>query len=199
MTDVTIVMNQKLRENVVQNVTVWSNGPLDQVDRESFTNAFRLDFIAAGVQNDLISDWSMESLTFVYNATLPSFSVTVPFDPSPINGTGIGDGTASQVALLVSTQYVGPPPNRGRVYFAGLEQNAIANSGFWQTAIVTQFQDLVTSWQNGISYAGGSNTAFLRIARRLSDGSIDTTNPVEEAVGRRNPAIQRRRRQGQGV
>lgn len=199
MADVTIRLDARLFGNVVNNVTVWSNGPETQEDRESFVDAFRLDFIAAGVLNDLVTDWQLDGLTFIYNETVPSFSVTVPFPGGPLVGDGTGDTVATQTALLVSTQYVGPPPNRGRIYFAGLEKDNLGSSGFWAAAVVDQFQELVTGWSQGLSYAGGSNVAFLRIARRNPDGSLDITNPVEEAIGRRNPTTQRRRRIGQGI
>lgn len=198
MTDATVVWNQRLRGEIIQNVTVWSNMPTDEAGRQSFVDVARLTWISSGVLNRYIADWTLDSVTFVYNDSLPSFSITVPFTDGPLDGDAPVGGTINQACLLVSTQRIGPPPNRGRIYFGGLSEAGIGASGFWAQAYIDDFEDLVNQWVDGVTYSQGANTAFLRIARRNAQGELTVTNPIDTIVARRNPAVQRRRRIGQG-
>lgn len=199
MTDATIVWNQSLRGETIQNVTVFSNLPTDEAGRQSFADVARLTWISSGVLNRFIADWSLDSITFVYNDQLPSFSITVPFTDGPLDGDAPVGGTINQACLLVSTQLIAQPPNRGRIYFGGLSEAGIGASGFWGQAYIDDFKDLVEQWVAGITYSQGQNTAFLRIARRSPQGELLVTNPIDTVIARRNPAVQRRRRLGQGA
>lgn len=195
MADGTIIFNQRWQGQVIQNVTVWSNIPTTPQDRQSLADALRGSWatLLAIRQHGL---WSLESVTFLYNESLPFYSVEVPFTAGVLNGGHTADALPSQAALLVSTQIVAPPPNRGRVYISGMTEADTLNGQFIQGAL-DDAQALVESWADGVNY--GANAAFLRIARRNPAGVIILSSPVETVVPRVNPAIQRRRRRGTGI
>lgn len=195
MTDATIVFNQTYLGQQVKNVTVWSNVTTDPVELQSFADSIRNSWSTQiGTLNS--NDWSLDDLTVIYNAVAPVFSTQVGFTAGPLQGGGTADAAVSQVALLVSTSFFGPPPNRGRVYFAGLTNGQLTDGGLWNSAAVDAFRGLVESWADGVP--AGENIYFLRIARRSPEGLLVTSSPVQSVRSRFIPATQRRRRIGQG-
>lgn len=195
MTDVTVVANQTYQGQLVQNVLVFSNMPSDVPSLQQFADAFR-GLWSTQLASEQAPQWQLDNMTFIFNESLPIYSVTLDFTLGVLVGQNVADGLPTQVSCLVSTTYLGEPPNRGRVYFSGLTESGTA-VGLFTSQVYLACQNLVDEWIDGITY--GLNTAFLRIARRLPDGTIEKTNPAEAAIGRDVPAVQRRRRIGQGA
>lgn len=195
MADGTIVFNQTLLDQQVRNVTVWSNMPSDPVDMQALADALRGGWSTQFASFNALG-WSLDSLTFSFNETAPIFSVTVPFSLGPLVGADSSDPLPTQTSLLVSTRYVGPPPNRGRVYLAGTTEVRTTN-GRYSSGILAAATALVQSWIDGVDY--GNGIAFLRIARRNPDGTLLITSPAEIALAQDIPATQRSRRIGVGA
>ena len=121
-----------------------------------------------------------------------SYSVQVGYTGGPIVGTSNDQGLPTTNALLITLNYVGPRPNRGRVYFGGLPEGSQVDSQ-WSPSTVNAFENLVQDWVNGIGPSG--QLAFLRIFRRPSDVfPTYTSNPVDLVSFSLTPATQRRRR-----
>lgn len=194
--DGTIVFNQLLNDQEVKNVTVWSNFPTDPTDLQAMADILRTRWgvSCVGVQSP---QWSLQSVTFIYNESLPIYSVEVPFTGGVLTGSNPAGPLTTQVALLISTRYLGAPPNRGRIYFGGLNEGSTGVNNRFFAGAIDPFVNMVESWANGVDY--GSNIAYLRIARRNADGTIDITSPVSSVIGRDVPATQRKRRIGVGA
>lgn len=199
MADGTMVLNQTWQGQVNQNVLVWSNIPTDAQGRQDMADSMRDTWVTHIGQTGRHQDWSLDNVTFIYNDSLPIFSVDVEFTLGAFTGNTTGDPLPAQIALLVSTQIIAAPPNRGRVYLSGYDEGAIAADGRFTSLAVNNAQDLVESWRDGLSYTGGAGVAFLRIARRDLTGVITTSNAVETVVPKGIPATQRRRRQAVGI
>lgn len=191
-----ITLNQTLYGQEVLNVLAFTNMLDDDAWRLDVANDFR-GSLGGATLVDRVPEWTFNSVTFSYisGATI-SFSVEV----APANGTLAGiatsDGMPSTNALLVSTQYAGTTPNRGRIYFTGLGE-AAQTGGVWNSAVVDRFRFLVEYWRDGIGPAG--QEAFLHIASRptITRPSF-LLNPVQTVIGRSICATQRRRRIGSG-
>lgn len=196
MADATIVFNQTYLNQQIRNVTVWNNFRDPEPDLQELADALRGGY-TAGAQAQLSLQWSLDSITFVFNDTAPVWSLEVPFTAGPLVGTNNGGDLMTQAALLVRTVHVGPPPNRGRVYFGGIPATALDNAGQWTAAVASTFEDMVQVWANGITT--DSNQFFLRIASRDAAGIITASSAVTIAEGIENPATQRRRRIGSGA
>lgn len=194
--DGTIVFNQTFLGQQVRNVTVWNNLVADAEELQDLADALRGTWVG-GLAPDLLTTWSLDSVTFIFNESAPIFSLDVPFTAGALAGSATDDPNVSQASLLVSTQFFGEPPNRGRVYFTGLGDNDLGADGRWTVAIKDSAQDMVAGWADGVSTV--ANTYFLRIGRRTPAGILTITSPVTTVVGRRTPAIQRRRRLGEGI
>lgn len=196
MADGTIVLNQTLYGNVVQNVTVWNNIREPEPDAQELADAIRLSF-ANSWADRAVNNWSLNSITIIYNDALPIWSQEVPFTLGPLTGAVSTSEAANQVACLASTIHDGPPPNRGRIYLAGAGSGQIENSGLWNVVTTTAARTLVEGWMNGITTS--TNQFFLRIGRRDALGTLIQSTQVTAVIARGRPATQRRRRLGVGV
>lgn len=199
MADGTVVLKQTSQAQEINNVLVFANIPEDAQGRQSFADNLRASFVTNTWASSKHTGWSLDSLLFVYNDSLPIYSVEVDFTAGPLNGADPGDPLPNQIALLVSTQRVGTPPNRGRIYWGGYTEGSIASDGRFDTASVTEAENQTQDLVDGISYTGGAGVAYLRIARRNLTGDLSITNAIETVVARGIPATQRRRRQGVGI
>jgi len=198
MTVGTIILEQRSQGSRIQNVMVFDDIPENAADRLEVADAIRQAYEDEGISVHCATSWEIFGVTFRYNATFPAFSVLVPFTGGPLNGVQSAS-QANQVALLVSTQFVGQTPNRGRVYFGGLAETALDNDGQFGSLAVNDFVALVEGFRDGIAYSGISGNATLRIATRSFAGTITTNNPVESVLGVTNPSTQRKRRVGVGI
>jgi len=195
MGDNTIVLNQILHGNVVKNVLVWNNLLDPEPDAQEIADAIRQGFIDHVLSN-IVNEWSLTSVTFIYNDEAPIYSIEVPFTAGPLQGASTAGATANQMCLLVSTTINGPPPNRGRVYFGGISLGAIDQSGNWALSAQQDYQGMVEFWRDGITTT--NNQIFLRIARRDAAGLVTLSSAVENVIPREVPATQRKRRKGVG-
>lgn len=196
MPDVTVVLRQTYQAQQVRNVLVFNNFREPEPDIQEFADAIRMGFDTT-VKQYLSTAWRLDSIDVVYNDTAPVYTINVPFTAGALTGTSANLPTANQSSLLVSTVYAGQPPNRGRIYFAGVTGEQMTAGGLWVSAPGLAFQTMVTAWLNGITT--DTNQMFLRIARRDVAGLIDISSPVTSCQYRGIPATQRRRRIGQGA
>jgi hypothetical protein len=192
--DVLVSHNQTLLGKSIANVTAWNNFTEDETQIQNFADSLRASY-ANLVAEFLHPAWSLDNLTISFlDDDHVSYSIVVPFTSGPLVGTVGSDNLATQTALLISTSFIGPKPNRGRVYFAGLSESSL-NSSQWTFSVAAEFRDMVLGWADGINV--GSNTVFLRIMRRPSAVFPSyVSSPVTGAVVRSFPATQRRRRLG---
>lgn len=194
MPDAIISMNQTLLGQSVANVTAWSNVTEDEDELQDFADNLRFSW--TGLVDELVQEWSLDNLSISFiSFDQITYSVTVDFTAGPLSGTNTGDALPPTNAMLVSTIYVGPRPNRGRVYFCGLPESA-QSDGIWNVGTHVQFRNMVENWANGIN--ADQNVYFLRILRRPNppEFPIYVSNPVSNASIRSAVATQRRRRVG---
>lgn len=196
MPDGQIVFNQRWQGQEMRNVTTWSNLPTDLTEAQSLADAIRQTFSVNAPPAEWHNGWTLYSLTFVYNDSAPIFSIELPFTLGAFTGGNAGDPLPAQIAQLVSLKYIGPPPNRGRIYFAGGVENSLSGGQF-TVGNVSIRVDLVQAWADGVAFSGGS--AFLRIGRKNEFGILTLSSPVNSVIGEPIPATQRRRRVGVGT
>ena len=198
MADGTLILEQTSLGQRIQNVLVFTDIPTDSAGRQEVADAIYDLYNANGVSTHMHTQWEIFGITFRYNESLPIFSVLVPFTAGAYNGVQ-SSPMANQVSMLVSTQYVGGTPNRGRAYFGGFSEGALNNSGLFAGVALTDYTALMEAFRDGIPWDAPNHLMQLRIARRSVNGTINFTNPVETVLAQENPAIQRRRRIGQGL
>lgn len=191
MADFTMILNWALNGTSPKNVLAFDNG-VESADFAIEAAGSMVNWLVANVLPSLNDGLTLPSITVRFDNSDPMWSFEVPF-------TGIGGEVDAQTcpgqdAILISTSYAGPRPNRGRVYLPGLTE-ATCTEGEVSTSTVSDlndaFGDLVA---NGLLTIFGN--IFLRIARRNSGGIITATNPVEAATCRSNVATIRGRRFG---
>lgn len=192
MADATFVLNQRLNGEDIKNVLVFSNVVPDVEPLQEWVDSIRALYNTYVVDR-LWTAWSLNSVTVIFNDAPPVYSAEFSFTSGTLTGSVSAEGLPNQVALLVSTSCLEPPPNRGRIYFGGLTEADHAN-GLFSTAAAGDFQALVEAMAAGVSATAGD--IYLRIARRSTAGIITLSNAVQNALGQRTPAIQRSRRLG---
>lgn len=189
--DAILTFLQRSQGEDVANVMCWGNVPTNESALQDLADAIRVRYVSF-VQADMVNTWFLDGIRFTFDPGPGQYSVELGFTSGPLQGSIASDPVPNQAALLVSTAYLGPRPNRGRIYFPGQAEGNLT-AGLFTTATVEAFQDMVIDWAiDGIDY--GSGASNLRIARRAADGSIVTSNPITSVVGRTIPAVQRRRR-----
>ena len=194
MADALVTMNQTILGKEVKNVLCFNNITEIASDLQDFADNIRSSW-EFYVQAFMSDDWVLENITVSFLSTdTVDYSVDVNFTDGTLTGIEQSDVLPTTNALLVSTQYVGVAPNRGRIYFGGLTENNQSDSA-WGAGGLFAFRDLVEFWRDGVSI--GSGTAFLRILRRPSDVFPSyVSNPVDNVITRLRPATVRGRRLG---
>jgi len=195
MADGTLVLNYSFLGQRMNNVLVFSNVQDDPVQMQAQADAIRGSWssLMAPISNVQLT---LESITFVFNGDLPIYSIEVPFTLGPVAGSNPGQVIPTQAALLVTTVHSGGKPNRGRLYLPGMVEGSLDAQGRFDASTRADAHDWVESLADGVGAAG--SIIFLRIARRSPQGVIEISSPVNLIIPREVPAIQRRRRIGQG-
>lgn len=193
MADGYLVLNQTLFGEPLKNVLVVSNLVADAQEVQALADSIRADF-DLGPHDQLTTEWSLDSITAVFDPGPGQYSHESSFTLGSLLGTNANQALPNQDCLLVSTSRLGPAPNRGRIYFSGLTEGALDN-GEWSTAAKASFENMVESWATS-GIPGQVQTSYLRIGRRDNLGNLTITAPVEAWIARNIPATQRRRRRG---
>jgi len=186
-----VTANQTLFDKYQANVLAFDNMEEDSQWLQEFADGFR-DVANDLWDNEMVTNWFLDDLTvsFISGAQI-SYSVRVPFSQGNLQGNNPGGGLPAGSSLLVSTSYVGPGPNRGRVYFSGLPET-VQGDGVWTVAVRNVFSQLVVAWRDGFNIGGV--TASLQILRRPSDKfPAYVANPVQSISVERAVRSQRRR------
>jgi len=195
MADALITLNQTLGSEYAANVLCFSNVREDENQLQAIADAIRFEY-ETHVRDVLSTSWSLDSIDVSFlGDTEITYTVNVPFTDGPLAGADPDDILPTQCALLASTSYVGPKPNRGRIYFMGLTENN-TEDGVWTAPTIGRFALLVDEFVQGIVSA--PDTVFLRILGRPIPDKRPTyiSSPVQLATIRGRVATQRRRRRG---
>jgi len=198
MANFQVRLDYQFNDEVQYNVTYWQLPDGAQPTLQGLVDSIRASF-----QGDLVTrlstNWSFRSCTFRQMDGGGAFTVTIPPSAGALVGGNNGIVAPTQTCLLVSTIFVGPKPNRGRIYFGGLAAQNLTPEGDWTVATLEDVGDMVTDWAiNGLDTPAGD--AFLRIARpSFTTNTWLLNNPIEAVVAQSNPATQQRRRKGTGI
>jgi len=192
MANVQLVLNQTQNGVPIKNVTNWQTPDGSTLTIQELVNGIRASWDGA-FKTSFPTSWQLENVTARVYDGAPPFSTVFPFTLGILAGTAITAELPRQSALLVSTAFNGPRPNRGRIFFGGLSEGAW-DGGAWDTTTQADALSMVNNWISGIGTTAG--TCFLRIAR--PDDVTNTwtlDNPAETAVIRTYASTQKGRRQ----
>lgn len=190
-----VTIKQSILGQEIRNILWYNNLP----ENEEFLEEIASHIGEAYSEHTSLfcSSWAVHSVQFTFYPLAGTWSTEYPIPDGPISGTGQSTPAPTQVAILVSTRHVGPPPNRGRIYLGGLPGNFIENDGTFNAGslvLAASLADLLTN----LPYNSQANLAELVVMRRVN-GQPVVWNPVNEVIVREVPATQRRRRLGQGA
>lgn len=198
MANFQVVLDQVLGSETVKNVTYWQLPDNQATTLQTFADNLRGTYLTPAVQSLLHTSWVLNSLTVRQMDGAGAFSQLITFGLGPLTGGHVGNPMPTQMALLVSTGFLGSKPNRGRIYFAGLTEESNNAAGTVLSGTADTFQTMVEVWRDGV--ATGAGNAFLRIARpNFTLNNWTLNNPVESVIARVIWAGQRRRRVGVGA
>lgn len=184
-------LDQRLLGEAIYNITYWELPADDSVTLQEFADGIRASYVTH-VEPYLSNDWSIEGITVRQMDGAGAFSFPQPFTSGTLVGGSASNNLPLFNALLVSTGYIGPRPNRGRVYFGGVTEGSNDTDATWLGPDLQAFVDLVTAWKDGISTTAGS--AFLRIVRPdFTLNSWTLSSPIDTVIGRTNAATMRSR------
>ena len=191
MADGLVAVRQTLLNEQVANVMGFSNVSEDEGELQDLADAIRQAW-SANLDDDLTVQWSMDDVlvSFIDNDHI-SHSIPVAFTGGPLVGTNNGDPLATQNALLITTSYVGPRPNRGRVYIAGLTEGATAD-GIFTGGVRTSGVNAISFLANGFPI--GQTQSFMRIVGRPNDDRPNYVSSPITNVGSHGPVRSQRRR-----
>jgi len=192
MADVLITSNQVFFGKSMVNVLCFGNMVDNPTTLQNFADSFRASY-ATHLSAALSNNWTLENITVSFLGTdTILYSVDVDFTSGVLVGGNNADEIASQSSLLVSTQFQGVAPNRGRIYLAGWTDSSI-QAGYWVQSATDAAEDLVNDWVDGLSI-GGSN-ANLRILGRPSPTRANyVSSSITQVIARRSPGVIRSRR-----
>lgn len=194
MTDAIVTLKQVYGGQSIENVLCFNNVVDVPTELQALADEIRVS-LGPLASNVMSNAWSCTGVKFSFlssNAVL--YSVDYSFTLGDIQGQIGTDRLAPTIAMLVSLGYVGPKPNRGRIYLSGMTEAAY-NSGAFTAAARAEAEALVNNWATGLTTA--FNTHYLRILRRVSPKFPNfVSNQVQTVVARQNEANQRRRRAG---
>lgn len=198
MANFQVVLDQLVDTEVIKNVTYWQLPDNQTATLQGFADNLRGTYVVPDVIASLHTSWSLQSLTVRQMDGGGAFSQLITFGLGALSGTAIEHLLPTQDALLISTGFLGPKPNRGRIYFGGLTEAANEAGGVTNATVRGLFRQMVEIWRDGV--ATGAGNAFLRIARPdFLNNTWTLNNPVESVIARGFWATQRRRRFGVGV
>lgn len=194
MTDALVTLNQTSQGEITANVLGFSNVEEDTDWLQDFADEIATHW------NTYLSDVTSASHT-LNNITVAfisddhiSYSIDVDFTGGPVVGTDPADVTANQNCVLVSLGYVGPRPNRGRVYFGGMTEGDMLD-GVWIGNALSGPRNFIDAMVSGVG--PGGQLAFLRIIGRPNDNRPNyVSSPVSTVTVGGRVATQRRRRLG---
>jgi hypothetical protein len=193
-----IRLNQTLASQTVYNVTYWDLPGETELELEAFADALRASFASGGIAAPMSNLWSLNSIQARLMEGDGPFSQLVGFTSGAFAGVNAVAPLPLQSALLISLSALAPRPNRGRIYFAGLTEDANTTSAQVLSTTRDIFEALVTEWAAGLTTSEGD--AFLRIVRPNFTTNVWTLfNPVDFVVSSQEWATQRRRRRGVGI
>lgn len=197
MGEFSFALIQRYQGSQVRNVLNYETGQSSILGLQQHVDYFRSAWVASGIVPNLKDDWRMTGAE-VRDLLVSRPGVEYQFTEGDlVGGDSIGGGVAAQVSLLISwLSNAIDFPNRGRTYLCGFENTTITSGGQWTGEVQSQAQDLADSLLE--PDVAGETFMGLRIVRRGVGGLLLRSNPVDTAVVRSIPAIQRRRRKGQG-
>ena len=194
MTDALVTLNQTWQGEIIANVLGFNNVDEDADWLQDFADEIRTHW-ASYLSNAVSAEHTLENITVAFiDGDHIAYSIDVDFTGGPLDGTDASDVTASQNCVLVSLGYVGPRPNRGRVYFGGWTEGDMLN-GVWTGDALGGPVNFMQAMQSGVG--PGGSLAFLRIMGRPNDDRPNyVSNPVDSITVGGRVATQRRRRLG---
>jgi hypothetical protein len=197
MANFQVRIDQVVGSQVVNNVTYWQF-PDNLADTlQDFANSLRASYVT-WVDDAFHTSWTYQSITCRQMDGGGAFTTLVVPTSGALAGTNTNNLLPYASALLISTGFLGPKPNRGRIYFGGLTEESNNLDATIFSTHRTNFEGLVKAWRDGLTTSQGS--CFLRIARpNFTANNWTLNNPVESVIARTQWATQRRRRPGVGV
>lgn len=190
MPDVQVQIRQTYFTKLVMNVTNWDFPDFETLTIQEFADAVRATYVT-NVVADMSNNWTLDGLNVrIFNGAGP-YSIDVAFTSGQLTGTNTNHFLPRQVALLIATTHLGPPPNRGRIFFPGLTE-APSDEGSWDTATLIRYRDLVEDWIGGLSTTAGN--CSLLIANVDYVNNVFTNRNLAEGALARNPAATIRNR-----
>jgi len=191
MTLAIVRLNQTLFNQGIANITCWDNFQEDSSWLQEFADEFR-ESANDNWDNHMVTNWTLDNITVSFiEGDHITYSVDVAFSAGDLQGNQIGQGLPSGVAALISTRYVGPAPNRGRIFFSGMAEDS-QNDGQFENVVMAGLKSLVEDWRDGLNVLG--TTSSLQILRRPSDKfPTYVANPVQIVTRTDFSRSQRRR------
>lgn len=183
--------NQTLYDKYICNVTCWDDVQEDPSWLQDFADALRASANDAW-DNIMVAGWTLDDITVSFiDGDHITYSVDVPFTAGDLQGNVLTDGMPGGSPLLISTRYVGPAPNRGRIYFSGLGESN-QSAGVWASGAKVALRDMVIAWAAGFSI-GGFNPRLQILRRPSAKFPTYVANPVQLVTGTDPVRSQRRR------
>ena len=186
-----VTLNQTFYGKYMANVLCFDNVQEDITWLQEFADAIRE---SADDRWDNLCDtqWTLDNITVSFiEGDHITYSVDVDFTAGDLQGNFPGDGASPGTAMLMATRYVGPAPNRGRIYFTGFSETVVGN-GVWTNGALAEMKLLVEEWVTGYTIQG-TNTS-LQILRRPSDKFPTYVANPAQTVNRRDFTRSQRRR-----
>lgn len=190
-----VTLNQTLFNQYQANVLCFSNIQEDDSWLQGFADEIR-DLANSYLDDHMVTNWTLDNITVAFiDGDHISYSVQVDFTSGNLQGNVITDGMPGSSCMLASTSFVGPAPNRGRIYFSGFSE-LTQTDGQWDTSVRQDVDAFVSGLRAGITV--DNITAVLQICRRPSDVfSTYSFNPVQNVNVQAYTRAQRRRNRNQ--
>lgn len=187
------------RGNLVMNVHHYSTtNPLSDAQQDELAQGINDAYdLLETPGNDLDDDWELNAVD-IRRVDLPDLPSARIVPSSPAAGTSIAaNATANQVALLVSFSARTTKPRRGRSYLAGFVGAETNDGGTWGADAT----NAAAAWAQAIMTITltGDTAEKVAVTYTGTPPRVTVWNVLTDFAVTGNPAIQRRRRLGQGV
>ena len=149
------------------------------------------------VNNSMDDDWGVNAID-LRRVDLPDLPSVRIVPTSPTEGDAVGNNAiVNQASLLVSFSARTTKPRRGRSYLPGFHSARLNDGGTFDADAT----NAAATWANAILNIALTGDSAVKVAVTYTGDPPRVTawNPLTDFSVNGNPAIQRRRRLGQGV
>lgn len=195
MATLRVILKQRLLEQEIRNTFHYGGGDATQTNAQGIGDYIR-SLYATHLAGYLSTSWRLHGFSCKELDIVSNPTIDYTFTAGVLDGTAADDPMPTQVCKLVSWLAYTARPNRGRTYLGGFCETGLTGGKFTQVGLLNGVDSWATDMLNITATYPGAAMVIARTSKPA--GILVGSNLIDTYRNPGNPAIQRRRRVGQG-